>query len=142
MSGIPPNGDRRDPRRTDRRRSPALKGHLELLARMSGHLAVTLDVQDTIQKAIELIELLQERGAKVDYNDPYIPSTHKQREHDLRMKSVPVTAASLKKYDCVIISTEHDAYDYDMIVRNAKAVVDTRNACAQIKGGKRNVFKA
>jgi sigma-B regulation protein RsbU (phosphoserine phosphatase) len=55
MSGIPPDGDRRDPKRIDRRRSPALKGHLELLARMSGHLAVTIDVQDTIQKAIELI---------------------------------------------------------------------------------------
>ena len=55
MSGIPPGGDRRDPKRIDRRRSPALKGHLELLARMSGHLAVTLNIEDTIQKALELI---------------------------------------------------------------------------------------
>ena len=55
MSGIPPGGDRRDPKRVDRRRNPALKGHLELLARMSGHLAVTIDIQDTIQKAVELI---------------------------------------------------------------------------------------
>jgi UDP-N-acetyl-D-glucosamine dehydrogenase len=58
------------------------------------------------------------------------------------MKSVPVTPSNLKKYDCVVISTEHDAYDYDMIVRNAVAVVDTRNACANVKGGKKNVFKA
>jgi len=92
--------------------------------------------------SIELIELLKERGAKVDYNDPYIPSTHKQRAHDLRMKSVPVTPSSLKKYDCVVISTEHDDYDYDMIVRNAVAVVDTRNACANVNGSKKNVFKA
>jgi len=92
--------------------------------------------------SIELIELLKKRGAKVDYNDPYIASTHKQREHDLGMKSVPVTPASLKKYDCVVISTDHDAYDYDLIVKNAVAVVDTRNACANVKGGKKNVFKA
>ena len=92
--------------------------------------------------SIELIELLKGRGASVDYNDPFIPTTHKQREHDLRMKSVPLTPATLKKYDCVVISTEHDAYDYDMIVKNAKLVVDTRNACANVKGKKRNVFKA
>jgi len=55
MSDIPPGGDRRDPGRIDRRSSPALKGHLELLARMSGHLAVTLNIEDTIQKALELI---------------------------------------------------------------------------------------
>jgi sigma-B regulation protein RsbU (phosphoserine phosphatase) len=55
MSGIPPGGDRRDPRRVDRRKHPALSGHLELLSRMSGHLAVTLNIEDTIQKALDLI---------------------------------------------------------------------------------------
>jgi UDP-N-acetyl-D-glucosamine dehydrogenase len=92
--------------------------------------------------SIELIELLQERGANVDYNDPYVPNTHKQREHDLRMKSVPLTPASLKKYDLVLISTNHADYDYDMIVKNANLIVDTRNACAEVKGPKKNVFKA
>lgn len=92
--------------------------------------------------SIELIELLKRAGAKVDYNDPHVPSTHKQREHDLKMKSVPVTPASLKKYDCVVISTNHDAYDYGMIVKNAKLIVDSRNACAKVKGAKKNVFKA
>jgi sigma-B regulation protein RsbU (phosphoserine phosphatase) len=52
---FPPGGDRRDPTRTDRRRTPALAGHLELLAKMSGHLAVTLNIEDTIEKALELI---------------------------------------------------------------------------------------
>ena len=55
MKGIPPDGDRRDSGLIDRRSNPALKGHLELLARMSGHLAVTLNIEDTIQKALELI---------------------------------------------------------------------------------------
>jgi sigma-B regulation protein RsbU (phosphoserine phosphatase) len=55
MSGIPPGGDRRDPKQADRRMHPALSGHLELLSRMSGHLAVTLNIEDTIQKALDLI---------------------------------------------------------------------------------------
>ena len=92
--------------------------------------------------SIELIELLKARGAAVDYNDPYVPTTHKQREHDLKMKSVPVTAGSLRQYDCVVISTDHDCYDYKMIVRNSKLIVDTRNACARVKGPKKNVRKA
>ncbi|UCD29961.1 MAG: nucleotide sugar dehydrogenase [Planctomycetota bacterium] len=106
-------------------------------------LAYKKDIDDIRESpSIELIELLQEHGAKVDYNDPYIPTTHKQREHDLRMKSVPVTPASIKRYDCVLISTDHSAYDYEMIVKNAKLVVDTRNACAKVKGNKKHVFKA
>lgn len=55
MREIPPGGDRRDPNRIDRRKNPVLAGHLELLSRMSGHLAVTLDIEDTIRKALELI---------------------------------------------------------------------------------------
>jgi hypothetical protein len=55
MKGLPPGGERRDPQRLDRRKTPALTGHLELLARMSGHLAVTLNIEDTIEKALELI---------------------------------------------------------------------------------------
>ncbi len=92
--------------------------------------------------SIELIELLKARGAKVDYNDPYIHTTHKQREHDLKMKSVPLTPAAIKSYDCVVISTDHDDYDYEMIVKNATVIVDTRNACARVKGAKKNVYKA
>ncbi|HOB73197.1 MAG TPA: nucleotide sugar dehydrogenase [Phycisphaerae bacterium] len=106
-------------------------------------LAYKKDVDDIRESpSIELIELLKAKGAKVDYNDPHVPSTHKQREHDLRMKSVPLTPASLKKYDCVLISTDHSCYDYAMIVKNAKLVVDTRNATAQVKGPKKNVVKA
>ncbi len=92
--------------------------------------------------SIELIELLKQAGAKVDYNDPHVTSTHKQREHDLKMKSVTLTPAKLKSYDCVVISTNHDAYDYPMIVKNARLVVDTRNACAKVKGAKKNVYKS
>ena len=78
----------------------------------------------------------------MDYNDPHVPTTHKQREHDLKMKSVPLTPTNLKRYDCVLIATDHSAYDYDMIVKHAKCIVDTRNACVNAKGSKKNVFKA
>ncbi len=106
-------------------------------------LAYKKDVDDIRESpSIELIELLKHRGAKVDYNDPHVPTTHKQREHDLRMKSVPLTPQNLKKYDCVLISTDHSTYDYDMIVKHAKLVVDTRNATAKVKGAKKNVVKA
>ncbi|NLX13069.1 MAG: nucleotide sugar dehydrogenase [Phycisphaerales bacterium] len=106
-------------------------------------LAYKKDIDDIRESpSIELIELLRKYGAKVDYNDPFIPNTHKQREHDLGMKSVPVTPASLKRFDCVVIATDHSSYDYQMIVKNARLVVDTRNACAAVRGAKKNVFKA
>ena len=55
MNGIPPGDDRRNPNKVDRRKNPALSGHLELLAKMSGHLAVSVNIQETIQKALDLI---------------------------------------------------------------------------------------
>ncbi|HWL94261.1 MAG TPA: nucleotide sugar dehydrogenase, partial [Phycisphaerae bacterium] len=62
-------------------------------------LAYKKDVDDIRESpSIELIHLLQARGAKVDYNDPFVPRTHKGREHDLRMTSVVLTPANLKKY--------------------------------------------
>jgi UDP-N-acetyl-D-glucosamine dehydrogenase len=106
-------------------------------------LAYKKDIDDLRESpSIELIELLREHGAKVDYNDPYIPRTHKQREHDLRMQSKPLTARMLKSYDAVLISTDHSSYDYDWIVRNAQLVVDTRNATAAVKRGRSKIIKA
>ena len=106
-------------------------------------LAYKKDIDDLRESpSIELIELLKAKGAKVDYNDPYIPKTHKQREHDLNMVSKKITAAMLKKYDVVLISTAHSDYDYDWIVQNAQLVVDTRNATANVKRGRRKIVKA
>jgi UDP-N-acetyl-D-glucosamine dehydrogenase len=106
-------------------------------------LAYKKDVDDLRESpSIILIEQLQHRGAKVDYNDPHIPTTHKQREHDLKLKSVPLTPANLKKYDVVLISTDHTAYDYEMIVKNARVVVDTRNATKGVKKNREKILKA
>jgi len=106
-------------------------------------LAYKKDVDDIRESpSIELIELLRERGAKVDYNDPYVPKTPKQREHNLGMTSKKLTAAMLKSYDCVLIATDHSDYDYPWIVQHAKLVVDTRNATKGVKTGRKKIVKA
>lgn len=120
-------------------RKKSLKGSKVLVL----GLAYKPDIDDVRESpSLELIELLKERGAKVDYNDPYIPRTRKMREYDLKMTSRPLSEAMLRKYDCVLISTNHSTYDYEWIVRHSKLVVDTRNATAGVKGGRRKIVKA
>jgi UDP-N-acetyl-D-glucosamine dehydrogenase len=100
------------------------------------------DIDDVRESpSLKLIELLKEKGAKVDYNDPYVPRTHKMRRYDFKMRSVRLTADNLKKYDCVVISTDHSDYDYKFIVDNSSLIVDTRNATKGIKG-KARIIKA
>lgn len=106
-------------------------------------LAYKKDVDDLRESpSVVLIEMLKNRGAKVDYNDPFIPKTHRQREHDLRMASKKIDEKSLASYDCVLIATDHSCYDYDFIVRHANLVVDTRNATANVKAGRDKIVKA
>jgi UDP-N-acetyl-D-glucosamine dehydrogenase len=106
-------------------------------------LAYKKDIDDLRESpSIELIELLRSKGAKVDYNDPYISRTHKQREHNLRMTSRKLTAKMLGSYDVVLISTDHSDYDYNWIVKNAKLVVDTRNATSKVRGNRSRIVKA
>jgi len=106
-------------------------------------LAYKEDIDDVRESpSIELIELLLEKGAKVDYNDPYIPKTMKQRQHDLKMKSQKLTKKMLASYDAVLISTAHSDYDYNWIVENSKLVIDTRNATSKVKKGRSKIVKA
>src|SRR5271163_1642426 len=93
------------------------------------------DVDDLRESpSLKLLELLTARGAKLDYNDPYFPALFKMRHYDFSsMKSVELTPQNLANYDCVLIATDHTKYDYDAIVKNAKLVVDTRNATRNVK---------
>jgi len=119
--------------------SKSLKGSKVLVL----GLAYKKDIDDLRESpSIELIELLRQKGAKVDYNDPYIPRTHKQRRHNLRMASKKLSAIMLAGYDVVLISTDHSDYDYNWIVKNARLVVDARNATAAVRGAARKVIKA
>ncbi|MCJ7544556.1 MAG: nucleotide sugar dehydrogenase [Phycisphaerae bacterium] len=106
-------------------------------------LAYKKDIDDVRESpSLKLIELLRAKGAKVDYNDPHVPRTHKMREHNLRMASKPLSAAMLGRYDAVIISTDHSCYDYPFIVTHARLVIDTRNATGGVKRGRRKIVKA
>jgi UDP-N-acetyl-D-glucosamine dehydrogenase len=84
--------------------------------------------------SLHLIHLLRERKAVVDFHDPHIPVVPTTRDHPefSGMKSVKLTAKALASYDCVLISTDHDAVDYEELVRHAPLVIDTRNATAQL----------
>jgi UDP-N-acetyl-D-glucosamine dehydrogenase len=107
-------------------------------------LAYKKDVDDVRESpSVTLIELLQQRGAKVDYHDPHIPTAKPMREHNLtHMSSVPLTPASLRKYDCVLIATDHSSVDYEVVCRHAALVVDTRNATGRKKRPAKRVVKA
>lgn len=106
-------------------------------------LAYKKDIDDIRESpSIVLIEMLKSHGAKVDYNDPYVPRTHEQREHNLRMRSKRLSPAMLGAYDAVVIATDHSDYDYDWIVEHAALVVDTRNATAKVRRGRRKIVKA
>jgi len=76
--------------------------------------------------AVELMELLQEKGAEIAYSDPYVPVFPKMREHEFNLVSVPVTPESLPEYDCVLVATNHDVFDYPMIQQYAQLIVDSR----------------
>jgi UDP-N-acetyl-D-glucosamine dehydrogenase len=120
-------------------RKKSLKGSKVLIL----GLAYKKDIDDVRESpSLELIELLRAKGAKVDYNDPYIPKTHKQRKYDLQMKSKPLSAQMLKGYDVVLISTDHSDYDYNWIVKHSQLVIDTRNATHNVKKGLHKITKA
>ena len=90
-------------------------------------LAYKKDIDDLRESpSLTIIELLQQEGAEVSYNDPLFPTVGRGRKYDLEMKSTPLN--QIEEFDCVLIVTDHSSYDYRDIVRRAKLVVDTRNA--------------
>jgi len=99
---------------------------------------------DRESPSYKLWELLKDKGAKVDYHDPHCPVVQHTREYPqfVGIKSKPLTAAALKKYDAVLISTDHAAVDYNFVVENSAMVIDTRNATAKVKKGRKKIVKA
>jgi len=107
-------------------------------------IAYKKDVDDMRESpGIEIINILKNKGSQVDYHDPFIPSfSGKRRYPDLSMKSIKLDENKLNKYDCVVIITNHSAYDYDWIVENSKLVIDTRNATASVGNNRQKIIKA
>jgi UDP-N-acetyl-D-glucosamine dehydrogenase len=89
--------------------------------------------------SIELIEKLTHLGARVDYSDPHIPVFPHIRRGHFDLKSVKLTPKAIASYDCVLLATAHDAFDYPMVGRNAKLIVDTRGV---YRKPRKNVVKA
>ena len=81
--------------------------------------------------AVDIAELLRQRGAIVGYSDPFVPSV---REGELSLESTPAAAALADGIDCAVITTDHQEFDYGEIARRAPVVVDTRNALRGILG--------
>ena len=106
-------------------------------------LAYKKDIDDIRESpALKIIDLLQDRQALVDYNDPYIPRTHKMRKYDLGMESIQLTPDNVKTYDCVVIVTDHSSYDPNFILEHAQLVVDTRNVIKRTMDKEGKVIRA
>jgi len=92
------------------------------------------DIDDLRESpALKIMELLMREGADVDYSDPYFPELPPLRKYKFDKKSVNIVPKTLKNYDCIVITTNHSTFDYDMILEHAKLIVDTRNAL-KLKG--------
>ncbi len=92
------------------------------------------DVDDLRESpTLKIMQLLQQQGATIDYNDPYFPQLHKMRHYNYEgMKSVPLNPQTIASYDAIVIATDHSSYDYNAIVDAARLVVDTRNATRRV----------
>ena len=107
-------------------------------------MAYKKDVDDPRESpSFELMELLMERGSILSYSDPHVPHLPKMRHYHLPpMTSTELTAEFLASQDCVLISTDHSAFDYDHIVQHSRMVLDTRNATKNVTGGREKIYKA
>ena len=124
----------------DKRFGRAINGSRILLL----GLAYKKNVDDTRESpALRLIELLEHRGALVDYHDPHVLRIPPTRHYGpiAGRESVTLTAEAVAAYDGVVIVTDHDAVDYAVIARAARLVVDTRNALRAV-ASRANIVKA
>ena len=102
------------------------------------------DVDDPRESpSFKLMELLSQRGAILSYNDPHIPQLPAMRHYQVpRLASESLTSDYLATQDCILIATDHSAYDWEMVVRYARLVVDTRNATRNVQEGRDRIFQA
>ncbi len=126
------------PRRVVEKTVAALSEHAGRAASGARVLVVGIaykkNVDDTRESpAFKIMELLEQRGATVDFHDPHLDAIPPTREHAAfaGRRSLPLTEAVLAACDAAIICTDHDAVDYRRLVAGCRLVVDTRNACAR-----------
>lgn len=101
------------------------------------------DIDDMRESpSLKLIEIFNQKGARVDYSDPYILKLPKTRKYKFDMISKKLSGEVIKDYDLVVLSTDHTDFDYNLIARSAKIILDTRNAFAKHKIIAANIYKA
>jgi UDP-N-acetyl-D-glucosamine dehydrogenase len=108
-------------------------------------MAYKKDVDDPRESpGFELMDLLIKKGAKVSYNDPHIPQLPRMRHWPKlgNMSSSELTPEYLAAQDCVLIATEHTAYDWESIVAHSKLIIDTRNATKNVQKGREKIVRA
>jgi UDP-N-acetyl-D-glucosamine dehydrogenase len=124
------------------RGKPVKGSHIALVG-----MAYKRDVDDVRESpGLVLLQMLRQKGAVVSYNDPHVPQLPTALTHGLwpglPLESQPLTAGYLQTQDCVLIVTDHSAYDWDWIVTHANLVVDTRNATRNVARHRERIRKA
>jgi UDP-N-acetyl-D-glucosamine dehydrogenase len=122
------------------RHSKSVRGSKVLLLGV----AYKKDVDDVRESpALEIMEILQDKGAALSYSDPFIPRLHKMRKYDFStMSSIDLSDETLQAQDVVLITTDHTNIDYQRVVDKAGLVVDTRNATRNVNRGREKIVRA
>ena len=76
--------------------------------------------------AVELMEILSSKGAEIAYSDPHVPSFPAMRKHHFKLSSLAIDKDTVAAFDAVILATDHDALDYELIAKSARLIIDTR----------------
>ncbi len=85
------------------------------------------NIDDTRESpAVEIMALLEEKGAHIAYSDPHVPVFPRKRDYFFELKSVELSQDNIQQYDCIIIATDHDAFDYELLLEHSQLIVDTR----------------
>jgi len=90
-------------------------------------LAYKKNIDDTRESpAVEIMSLLEHKGAEIAYSDPHVPTFPHKRDYHFALSSTPLDADSIRGFDCLLIATDHDAFDYDLLKQQARLIIDTR----------------
>ena len=76
--------------------------------------------------SVEIMEMLQYRGANIEYSDPHVPKFPKMRKYKFDLSSVALTPENLASYDAVVLATDHDKFDYELVKKHANLIIDAR----------------
>ena len=90
-------------------------------------LAYKKNVDDSRESpSLTIIDMLMKKGADVQYSDPFLPEAPKTRKYIFDLKSINLTAGNIQSFDAIVLSTDHDNFDYKLIKKEASLIIDTR----------------